>query len=272
MNYRSIRSIKTKKRLVGFLLPLCVIGAIMFFHRAYPTALRNLAAYAASPFWKGQRFLEDALLRASLFFTSKQALARDRERLSAELERARALLSDRELLINENRFLKEQFGRAAEKEGRLIGVVISTPPRSIYDTVVIDIGTKNGVQTGDKALFGSLVLGVVSRTFPRTSLVEFFSTAGKETPVIILHEGKTIPAEATGRGGGEFRATLPKNISLFAGDTVILPAFGSRVFAFVEAIEESAADSFQTIRFKNPVSLQSLRFLEIQREADSEQF
>ena len=270
MNYHFIRSIKTKGLSSEFWLPLCFFVAIILFHFAYPTALGNLASRAASPIWSGKQFLSDKLNELFFFFSSKKELTDDVNRLSSELERAKTLLLDRELLLSENRIIKEQFGRAKEQKGRLIGAILKTPPKSLYDTAVIDIGLEDGVRIGDLALSGSVVLGVVGKVFAHTSLVEFFSTSGKKTAVVILHDDKAIPVEAEGRGGGEFRATLPKEVSIIVGDSVVMPGLSLLLFATIEAIDGSDTDSFQTVRFKNPVSIELLRILEIQNTTPQE--
>lgn len=265
MDYRFIRSVKTKGRFREWQLPLVCIGAVVIFHFFYPTALGGIAARIALPFWRMERSAEDALTRASLFFASRRTLIREVETRSAELNRATSLIADRELLLEENRLLMERFGRPADNERRLIGEILAAPPRSPYDTAVIDIGTRDGVVVGDLALSGSVILGTVEKTFARTSLVTFFSTAGNTIQVFILHDGSAIPIEAKGEGGGAFRARLPKEVPLRVGDYIVLPGESSLVFGVVSAIEGNASDSFQTVRFKNPVSVQSLRFLEIQK-------
>jgi len=244
--------------------------AIILFHFAYPTVLGDLASRVAAPIWSGKQFLSDNLDELFFFFSSKKELTDDVNRLSSELERAKALLLDREILLSENRILNEQLGRAKEQKGRLVGAILRAPPKSLYDTAVIDIGLEDGVRNGDLALSGSAVLGMVGKVFARTSLVEFFSTAGKKTEVVILHDDKAIPVEADGRGGGEFRATLPKEVSIIVGDRVVMPGLSLLLFATVEAIDGSDTDSFQIVRFKNPVSIELLRILEIQNIAPQE--
>jgi cell shape-determining protein MreC len=265
MRYRFIRNIKANKWSSELWLPLCFLAAITVFYFYYPAALSNLSSRVAAPFWKGQHFLSEKLRSLSFFLASKQEMAYTIERLSAELEQARALLLDREMLVSENRVLREQFGRGAGESERLIGAILKASPASLYDTAVIDVGSEHGAQVGDRALSGSAVLGVVSKVMGRSSLIEFFSTAGRKTAVTILHGDKAIPVDAEGRGGGEFRAILPREVSILVGDSVIIPGQSPLVFATVEAIEGSETDSFQTIRFKNPVSITALRFLEIQK-------
>ncbi len=265
MDYRFIRNARARGRFADWWPPALLLGALVLFHFSYPTVLGDIASRVASPFWKAERLAEETLVHLSLFFTSKQTLVRDLESLDAELTQARSLLADRELLLEENRLLRGQFGSGEDKKSRPKGAVLAAPPRSPYDTAVIDIGSRDGIEVGDAALSGSVVLGVVSKTFSRTSLVEFFSTAGKETPVLILHDGAAVQADARGEGGGAFRARLPREVPLRVGDVVVMPPWNVLKFATVSAIEGNAADSFQTVRFKNPIPIQSLRFLEIQR-------
>lgn len=266
MNYRLIRNVKAKGMFSEFGFPLLFIGALILFHFFYPTVLGSIASRVATPFWNGQRFIFDSLHDAFALFRAKQALTEETKRLSAELAQANALLLDRGILFGENRMLKEQFNRFDGTEKRLIGTVLSTPPRSVYDTMVIDVGEVNGVGQGDSVLSGASVLGTVQKVYTRTSIISFFSTSGRKTPVSILHDGEMIPIEATGEGGGAFSASLPKEVSISEGDPVVMPGLNPLFFAFVEAIEGDTTDSFQRIRFKNPISIQSIRFLEIQKK------
>lgn len=269
MNYRPIRNARSKSRL-GLSIPLCFLGLLALFHFFYPALLGSLAARAASPFWKGEAFVSEKLHALLSFFAQKQALTEEVARLGKKLEGAERLLLDRDLLLEENKALKEQFGRTEERSIRLWGALLATPPRSPYDTVIIDIGTQGGVAAGDLALSGSSVLGVVGKAYAKTAIVELFSTAGRKTAVSIVHEGRGIPVEAVGEGAGSFMVTLPKEVSIAIGDAVTMPGYSLFLFARVESIESEVTDSFQDIRFKNPVPLQSLRFLEIEKAASPE--
>lgn len=264
MNYRLIRNVKVKGRffpLGAFAFFLC---ALFLFHFLYPSALGGLASRLALPFWDAERFVTDETHSLLLFFSSKDALTKDVERLTAELEDVHRLLADRDLLAEQNRMLKEEVGRTVKTTSRVTGAILATPPRSPYDTAVIDIGTSDGVFVGNLVLSGFTMLGVVGKVYAHTSLVEFFSTAGRKTPVSILHAGTVIPAEAVGEGGGAFKATLPKEVTIERGDSVSMPGLNPLAFATVEAIESSVTDSFQVVRFKNPLSLGTLRVLEVE--------
>ncbi len=265
MNYRHIRKAKTEGFFWELGLPFFFLGVLVLFHFMYPTLIGDFASRLASPFWKAEQFVIGEFKGTLSFFSSKQSLIENTERLTRELESAQIALLDREILLEENETLKEQFSRFEDKDSRLIAAVLSIPPQSVYDTAIIDVGEAEGVRQGDLALSGSVALGTIQKVFRHTSRVEFFSTAGKKMSVSILHNKTTVPAEVIGEGAGSYSSLLPKEVSISVGDQVIMSDLSPLIFARVEAIENNPADSFQTIRFRNPVSFQSLRFLEIRK-------
>ncbi len=265
MNYHLIRSVKSKSKLWAVGLPALFLVVATFFHFVPPFTLGGFATGVALPFWRAERSVGEELRAFFAYFSSRNALQAKVEKLSEELTSANELLLDRNLLIQENEALKEQFGRTTTKSERIIGAILVAPPRSPYDTAILDVGAQNGVAVGDRVLAGSAILGLVSKVYAHTSQVEFFSTAGRKTPIGILHEGRAIPADAVGQGGGEFIATLPKETEVSVKDSVSMPGFSPLLFAEVESIETTATDSFAHVRFKNPVPLFSLRFLEVEK-------
>ena len=206
MNYRLIRSVQDKRHFFPLGAFTLFLGVLLLFHFFYQTALGSFASRVALPFWGAGLFVADKTHSLFSFFSSKNALAKDVERLTGELEEARRLLADRDLTLEQNRMLKEALGRTTRTTSRIAGAILATPPRSPYDTAVIDVGTNDGVSAGNLVLSGSTILGVVGKAYTHTSLVEFFSTAGRKTPVSILHAGFAIPVEAVGEGGGSFKA------------------------------------------------------------------
>lgn len=270
MNYHLTHKGQKKRRFFSLNLPLLFIGAIVLFHFFFPMTLGNFASRVALPFWEVEIYLRELIQKAHFFFSSKQALSAEVLRLSFRLEEADRLLLDRDLLRDENALLLRQLGRGSEKPERVIGAVLVLPPRSPYDTAIIDIGAREGIEVGDRAISGSIVLGLVSKVYERTSIVEFFSTAGKKTPVQVLHADQTISVDAAGQGGGTFIATLPKEVLLDVGDAVVMPGLNPLLFANIVSIEGSPTDSFAVIRFKNPLPFSTIRFLEVERSVGEE--
>ena len=271
MNYHLIHKTRAKSRFLRPDVLILIIGLVVLFHFFFPRALGGVASEVALPFWKAGTYLQETISKAKAFFSTKQALSAEVLRLSFKIQEADRLLLDRAILQNENALLREQLGRGGEGPGRIVGAVLALPPRSPYDTAIIDIGAREGIEVGDRALSGSTVLGLVSKVYARTSVVEFFSTAGRKTPVLVLHEDQAIPVDAIGQGGGTFIATLPKEAALKVGDAIIMPGLNPLLFANIVAIEGNPADSFEVVRFSNPLPISALRFLEIERSVGEDE-
>jgi cell shape-determining protein MreC len=270
MSYRLTRSTSRLGYFKSGTVPLLFVAALLLFLWRYPTALADLAMRVTTPLWRAETRVADLFHALMLSARSKQALIAERERLVRELSDARALLHDRELLRDENQAFARQIGRAERGVKRIVGAALSLPPRSPYDTAIIDVGRTDGVAKGDIAFSGSAALGVVSEVYSHASRIEFFSTAGRKTPVVIAHKGAAVPVEAVGQGGGAFLAVLPKAVEIWVGDAVALFGIASGFFATVDSVESSATDSYQRVRFKNPVSLYTLRFVEIAHSVSAE--
>src|SRR3989304_2204585 len=92
----------------------------------------------------------------------------------------------------------------------VVARVISKPPRSFYDTLVVDAGSKEGIQVGEKVLYGdNIMIGEIAEVFEKTSKVRLFSSSGEVIDVTI---GKrAVPALAVGIGGGNFEIQIPRD-------------------------------------------------------------
>src|SRR5437016_3002805 len=103
-------------------------------------------------------------------------------------------------------------------QGSKRAFVLIGPPHSPYDTLVLDQGSLEGVAVGQAVLFQNVALGEISEVFSHTSKAKLFSTAGTDMEVVI--GPNHVHVEASGRGGGNFIARLPKSVSIQKGDTV----------------------------------------------------
>ena len=204
-----------------------------------------------------QRELNDfyALLR------SKQGLVLENNKLTQELLDQEHTNVSLEALRIENDELKHLLGRTSEKE-LILGAVISRPYTSPYDTLVIDIGSEDGVGVGAQVMaLGDFVVGFVTTVFPQTSQVTFYSSPGVKTNILIGEQ--RIPATAEGRGGNNFITQLPRDSEVAVGDVVTLSHFDTQVFAVVEEVIRSSTDAFQTVLFKNPVNIFNTKWIQV---------
>lgn len=250
MNYRLIRSVKNKTVGARFLVPLAVLLAVALFHFFYPSLLQRAAHTIGDPLLRLRALSFSVAADTASYFRSLRSLIEERNGLSKKLREAEMLLADRNLLVEEIKLLKTTANRSVS-EKQILAAVLAAPPRSPYDTLVLDAGKVDGVSEGDEVMNGATAVGTIQKVFLRTSIAELFSTAGRNTPVSILHEGLSIPGEALGQGGGMFKILLPKDVTIAVGDPVVIPKLTPAFFGAIEIVQGHITDSFQTLYFKS---------------------
>lgn len=194
---------------------------------------------------------------------SRGQLAAENQRLKQELSELSVRLLDRNELYEENLRLKEMQGRDASVNA-ILSAVLARPPKSPYDTLVLDAGEREGVSAGDfVAASETLIIGIIERVTPRTSIARLFSAPGTKTEVLLGQRGPAL--EALGRGAGNFEARVPIGIDINLGMSVFIPTVTPHIFAVVEHVAFDPSDSSRTVFFKSPVNPFELRFVSILR-------
>lgn len=243
----------------GILLAAFLI-VILFFASESARAVLHAAA---APLWRGGQWVGASAEGFFENFRSKGQLAAENQHLTQELSELSVRLLDRNELYEENLRLKEMQGRDASVNA-VLSAVLARPPKSPYDTLVLDAGEREGVSAGDfVAASETLIIGVIERVTPRTSIVRLFSAPGEKTEVLLGQRGPAV--EALGRGAGNFEARVPVGISINLGMSVFIPTVTPHVFAVVEHVEFNPSDSSRTVFFRSPVNPFELRFVSILR-------
>lgn len=255
---------RTRKKTVrNTIIALLGIGVIAAFNIWNVNPFRVPANVIAGSLWGLEQGLAS---RAQLFaelLRSKRSLALDNASLRQKNAEQENLAAVNKALEKENADLKFLLGRT-DSTDRILASVLSKPNVSPYDTLVIDVGTNNGVHVGDRVIaLGDFVVGFVSNVYPTTAQVTFFSSPGQKTEVKIGEAG--IGATAEGRGGNNFAAALPRDTIVAKGDVVTLASFDTQVFAVVESVLSNSTDAFKTVLFKNPVNIFTIDWVEVVR-------
>ena len=197
---------------------------------------------------------------------SKDDLVVENERLTRELANAKEELATHAELVKQNAELLATFGRKSESEDLLYARVLSAPPASGYDSLVVDVGTDAGVRVGDVVLSGPhSLLGVVANVYGRQAKIDLYSTYGMQFEALI---GKNeTPITVTGRGGGNWSATLPKDVDVGLGDTVIVPSRGFRILGTVGSLEKAKESALDEVLIAAPANIYSLPAVYVVRNA-----
>ncbi len=264
MNYRLIRSsIKVKQHFGGLgiafvFLVLIVVGA--FFQLQW---LGSIGATAAAPFWRGGAWVAASVANVLGFFTTRQVLLDEVVALRAELAVREGERQERTALLEENSAMKKEMGKNTGTSAGLVAAILATPPRSPYDTVVLDAGARDRVAVGDEVFSESVLVGRVSEVHDKTSVVSLFSSPGTRISVTMVHNGVGTSVEAEGQGGSGFIARLPREVPLAEGDEVHLSERPLTPFAVVAAITGSESEPFRTLYIISLAPINGLRFLSI---------
>ncbi|MDO8569224.1 MAG: rod shape-determining protein MreC [bacterium] len=155
--------------------------------------------------------------------------------------------------------LLELVGRK-QKTNMVAASVLTRPPQTPYDVIIIDAGSNESITIGSEvSLPEGSILGVVSQVFPKSAKVKLFSASGEETNAVL--ERNNVPVTLIGRGGGNFRLALPRDIAIEKGDRILSSDITSRHLATVGEISVEATDSFKEVLAKSPTNIFILRFV-----------
>lgn len=255
MNYR-----RNKKQRPWGVLVLVVLVLLfgMFGFRIFG----GTATSVAGPIWNFREGLAHDLNLFFATFQSKVALERQNGELRQALREAELALIDRNTLKAENETLRDLLEYTSNTQ-RILARVVVRPPETLYDTLVIDRGTRNGITEGTRAFVGeNVLLGTVEEANRSTSRVHFFSSSG--TVIDVVFAGEDGVVSARGQGNGNFIVEVPQNVSVAVGDVVILAGTSYSV-GIVGAVVRDPGDEFQTVRFSLPLPLTHIDFVTIGR-------
>jgi cell shape-determining protein MreC len=222
--------------------------------------VRKLIFSISEPIWQAENFV----LNSNFFqyFKSKQSLINDKTVLEQKLFLAGDMLALNQILQTENENLKDLLGRKETEQKTILATILVKPPRTLYDTLIIDVGANDNVKVGDKVMANAnIYIGEVSEVMPSSAKVSLYSTPGRKLSVVI--SASSVTAEAVGIGGANFNLKLPREVEIKEGDIITIPSITTNVFGIVEKVSFKDTDSFQTVLFKSPVNISELNFVEV---------
>ena len=271
MSYLLDKKIRRKKFLyVALSVVLCLI---LFYFRTSILNTLSLASHAVfRPALVFGNNLGEKLGNVKIFFLSKHSLVEENENLQAQLDANKALMANYNSVLLENFSLKEILGRKREKANLVLSAILGKVNQNLYDTFIIDAGTKENLRAGEIVLaFGNVPVGRIAEVYPDSAKVVLFSNPGEKTEVAItggntrLNERAVgqIFLELVGRGGGNFEMVLPRGLTLSKGDQVVLPGINPYVVGVVETIISDPRDSLVKALLVSPINALELKFVEV---------
>ncbi len=265
MTYR--RNNKKTKYVISLVVLLSVV---YFFGGAIEKKIAGLTHFATGSIWSTEANVEKNSASVFSVFKNKSKLLDENILLKKELNKAELKLLSKNILLEENKSLKEILGRVDSNDDLLLSVVLSRPSASPYDTIVIDVGSTDGVSAGDTVLaVGGIAIGEIAKVLKRTSVVELFSSAGKITTVLLGENNLSV--EIKGLGGQNFEVYLPRDNGISEGDFAIASNISLIPVAIVGYIEKSPNSPAEKILLKSPININELKFIQVLSMQDKEE-
>ncbi|MBX4199931.1 rod shape-determining protein MreC [Candidatus Parcubacteria bacterium] len=253
--FRKNNSSQSTSGRILIIIALFIVGAIVF------PLTRGFLYRVLSPVWKGENAFSRGVKNLSDFFRSKEALIQENENLKAEIAAQDNLVLSCRVIEGTKDSLLSTYGREASDAG-IAATVISRPPKTSYDVLVIDAGKENNISVGETvSVPEGPILGKVFESFSNTSQVVLFTTSGEKTDAIL--ERNLLPVTLVGKGGGNFEMILPRTAEVEVGDKILSSPIDPRLMAVVGDVEETPTEGFKKALASVPVNLQTLRFVSI---------
>ncbi len=253
-----------QRKFLNWTLVVFSISILFIFRSPIGRGLSLFAHAVASPFLSAKQGISQSANDVGLRLASKETLQAENDQLKKAVAELQLQNLERDILFNENIAMKESLGRIQNPAAFILGVILSKPPLSPYDTLVLDIGADMSVREGALVFaYGRVPIGTIAEVYPKSSLVKLFSTSGETTKVVV--GGSNIQLDALGKGGGNFEVTLPREIQIAEGSEFSLPNISPQIVAIVRKVVSDPRDPFQKILAASPVTISQLKFVEIER-------
>lgn len=217
--------------------------------------------FTLSPMWNLRQTVLNESGDLFSFFRTKNSLIDENRFLKQQLQSQQSLLvSYNSLNQNYNTLLKD-LGQAPE-EVKIAAGVLTSPPQSLYDVLIVDAGKNKEIQSGAPVIlpFGILI-GNIASISDKTSQVVLFSSYGIKTEAILERTG--TPVTLTGQGGGNYTIRVPRDIYVVNGDRVLSPGLNPRMLAVIEDVSSVSTDSFKRVLAQIPGGIYQIRFIYI---------
>jgi cell shape-determining protein MreC len=259
---RPLQDRKKTKVLATTVIVIVSIVVLFFISKFIFPTLGNGARNVLSPIFSFERFVSGGINNFFVFLKSKSSLDRQNKELIEANKEYLARMEQLNLLKKENDELKSALSRFGDRK-MILGTISAKPGRSIYDTLVLDVGIQDGVKIGKNVFaYDGILIGTISEVGNDTSLVKLFSSPGEKTQIRI--EGLNIDVEITGRGGGNFNMEIPRDLVVLPNTNVFIPNNNISIVAKVSAKISKEGDSVQSFLLVTPVNVNQLNFVYIE--------
>jgi len=246
----------SKTRMTTIALVLAVVGGLAVFGVA-----SLLKTITRGPAWLA-RTTEEGVITTITRLTPKSSIIAKNKKLEEQIASYQAALIELDQVKQENQLLRSELSYNPTERSSVTAQIIGKPNHSLFNSMVIDAGTDQGVEIGQLVVaYGALGVGQVVAVSSTTATVELFGAPAFEGEVLLSTKGITVPAK--GKGTGNFEIHIPREVEVSDGELLAFPQNPSVTIGVVKSIIFDPRDPFQTVLARLPVNVQELRFVRV---------
>lgn len=255
---------KSKSKYTGKIVLVIVLFFLFSLSLSlFGNKIRQISHTIATPLWFLSGVVTKPFVQIKDYFVFKNDLINKNSNLENELLRLKFKETDYNVLSQEFEDLKTQLGREASPS-RIVSKILSKPPFSPYDTLIIDVGSLDGVALGNKVYISdNIIVGFIKNATPHTSLVELFSNGDSEQEATLSRTGASFLLK--GQGGANLEVEVPKDTDVLWGDIFLYPKFGASMIGSVYYIDTSSQSSFKKIYIRVPGNIFSATYAFVEK-------
>jgi len=234
----------------GFVAVIVVVAGIVF------VGAPAIQKIARGPQWAARSLSQQAML------SSKAALVAENKSLKEDIVSFKAEVLELQMVRDENEKLRTEASYRPAASNFITAQVIAKPSQSLYNSIILDQGTAQGVLVGQLVtIHQTVALGKVVQVTKNTATVHLFSGPNFKGDVIMKNQNITVPA--VGKGGGNFEIHIPREITVMDGDILAFPESPNIAIGVIKSVTFDPRDPFQTVLARTPVNIQELRFVQV---------
>lgn len=217
------------------------------------TVIRQVVGIALYPVQAIALFPRDAAYAVGAYFSSVSRLKNENEGLRRERIANSQQLQQGQQLLAENAYLRKLLGAGERVPATPVMAEILYDARDAFTRkIVVDRGSRHGVELGLPVIDDAGVVGQVTRVFPFTSEVSLLTDKDLAIPVQVLRSGLRSVAYGQGHVGSLDLRFMPANADIKNGDILVTSGIdgiypAGLAVAKVTQVESKSGDAFARI-------------------------
>ncbi|MHA6204813.1 rod shape-determining protein MreC [Dyella soli] len=212
-----------------FYLALAMVLMVLDHRNGWIWRLRYTTSVLVEPVYRLASLPAAGLRAASVAFSDRKLLTEQNQRLREDLLLANAKLNRMAAVAEQNQRLKELLDTQHSLELNVqLARVIDVDLGSYRHRMLLNVGARDGVKSGQVVIDAHGVIGQVVEVMPRTSLVMLVTDPDHAIPVVIERTGLRTVAYGTRDGDALSLPNISMASDVHAGDKLLTSGLGGR--------------------------------------------